>query len=83
MAADKEKLTANVRAFLSQETGRKLSAIKPSTKLGSLGLDGFAMVRLGEDINRMAWMHGVKVSVHDMIGLTTVKSLVDMLAPKL
>jgi len=70
-------------AFLSKEIGRRESAITQNEKLSGLGIDGFALARIGQDINRLDWLHGAQVALHELLECSTVGDLAELLAKKI
>lgn len=78
-----ESVLPGLIAFLAHEIGRIESAITKSTKINSLGIDGFALARIGQDINRLSWLHGAEISVHELLQCTTVEDLAQLLARKI
>jgi len=69
--------------FLVKETGKKKSTIKKTTKLSQLLIDGFVLAGIGQDINKLSWMHGVTVTLHELLACATVGELATLLAKKL
>jgi hypothetical protein len=69
--------------FLSVETGRNASAMKKTTKLSALGIDGFVLARIGQDINKTGFLHGGQVTLQDLQPIDTVGALADLLAKRI
>ncbi len=79
-ASTKTGLQGAVIKYVATYVSRDPNSITSKTILSDLGLDGFDIAQIGDEIDETAWLHGVYIGVDEWTACNTIGDMVKLIS---